>query len=162
MVVIVMGVAGAGKTTIGRMLAEALGFEYQDADDFPPPVNVEKMRRGQQLDDRDREPWLDALARAIDGWLQSDANVVLACSALKARYRARLMRDPRRMRLVYLKVAPDVARARVERRVGHFMPHDLVESQFAALEEPDDAIVIEAARPPEGIVDTIANALTPD
>lgn len=158
MIVVVMGVAGAGKTTIGRMLAEALGYRFHDADEFHSPTNVEKMRRGERLAEEDREPWLDAMARAIDGWLRDGANVVLACSALKASYRARLMRDPSRMALVYLRVPPDVARARVGGRTDHFMPRALVDSQFEALEEPADAIAVDATQPPDVIVRTLRGA----
>lgn len=161
MVVLVIGVAGAGKTTIGRMLAGVLGYRFRDADEFHPAANVDKMRRGERLDDHDREPWLAAMAQAIDEWLRSGTNVVLACSALKASYRRRLMRDPSRMAIVYLKVPRDVARARVSHRTGHFMPHDLVDSQFDALEEPSDAMTVDATRPPEEIVRTIGDTLHP-
>lgn len=154
-----MGVAGAGKTTVGRLLADALGYRFSDADEFHSPANVEKMRRGERLDDSDREPWLAAMAHAVDGWLRDGANVVLACSALKASYQARLMRDPSRMALVYLKVPPDVARARVRTRDRHFMPADLVHSQFEALEEPADAIAVDATQPPDVVVRTIGDAL---
>lgn len=158
-VVIIMGVAGAGKTTVGSELAAARGFEFHDADEFHSPANVEKMRRGAQLDDRDREPWLQAMASAIDEWLRDGRNVVLACSALKARYRALLLRDPTRMRVVYLKVSPELARERVAQRTDHFMPSDLVDSQFEALEEPASAVTVDASLPPEVIVRTIAGAL---
>ncbi len=156
-----MGVAGAGKTSVGRMLAKALGYEFRDADGFHPAANVEKMRRGAQLDDEDRAPWLQALASAIDTWLQNGTDVVLACSALKASYRAVLLRDLSRMRLVYLKVAPALARERVAGRPGHFMPDDLVDSQFEALEEPDAAISVDASQPPDAIVRSIHDGLKP-
>lgn len=154
-----MGVAGAGKTTIGRMLAEARGYRFSDADAFHPQANVEKMRRGERLDDIDREPWLRTMASAIDTWLRDETDVVLACSALKARYRARLLRDPSRMTLVYLKVPPGVARARIEDRLEHFMPADLLDSQFEALEEPAQAIVIDASEPLDAVVHAIQDAL---
>jgi gluconokinase len=158
-IVILMGVAGSGKTTVGRKLARALGYRFSDADDFHSRANVEKMARGEQLDDVDREPWLGAMAAAIDVWLHDDANVVLACSALKESYRERLMRDPSRMKIVYLKVSPATAAARVARRVGHFMPGDLVKSQFETLEEPAAAITVDASHPPDFIVRTICDAL---
>jgi gluconokinase len=158
-IIIVMGVAGAGKTTIGRRLADALGYEFQDADDFHLPENVEKMRRGERLDDRDRAPWLAAMAAAIDGWLANDRDVVLAASALKRAYRTQLLRDPERMKIVYLKVTPDVARARVSARTDHFMPDDLVNSQFDALEEPADAVTVDASQPPDHILRVISTAL---
>ena len=156
-----MGVAGAGKTTVGCLLAESLGYGFRDADEFHSPANVEKMRRGERLDDRDREPWLAAMAHAIDGWLWDGSNVVLACSALKASYRSRLMRDHSQMALVHLKVPLDVARARVSARRDHFMPRDLVDSQFEALEEPVEAITVDATQPPEEIARTIADAVRP-
>ncbi len=154
-----MGVSGAGKTTVGRMLARALGCRFSDADDFHSRANVEKMARGEQLDDLDRDPWLDALAAAIEVWLQNGDDVVLACSALKESYRVRLMLDPSRMKIVYLKVSPAIARARVGKRVGHFMPGELVDSQFETLEEPATAIVVDASHPPDVIVRNICDAL---
>jgi gluconokinase len=166
-VIIITGVAGAGKTTVGALLARLLGYDFRDADEFHSPENVEKMRRGEKLADRDREPWLRAMAAAIDSWLRDDRNVVLACSALKARYRTMLLRDPARMRIVYLKISPQLASERVAERTDHFMPADLVESQFDALEEPldyaqgkpDSALVIDASWPPEVIVRRITDAL---
>src|SRR5919109_713445 len=130
MVVVMMGVAGAGKTTVGKALADALGWQFADADDFHPARNVDKMARGVALDEADREPWLAALAAAIDEWLRTDTRVVLACSALKANYRAVLQRDPVRVRFVYLQVSPEVAHERVAHRPGHFMKERLVDTQF--------------------------------
>jgi len=159
MVVILMGVAGAGKTTVGRRLAESLGWEFVDADDFHPPANVEKMRRGLPLEDEDREPWLRALAAAIDEWLRAGAHVVLACSALKEKYRAVLRRDPARVRFVYLKIPPHVAAARVAARHGHFMKRALVDDQFKALEEPTNAIVVDATGNPDEIVQRLRSSI---
>lgn len=152
MVILVMGVAGAGKTTVGTKLAEALGFRFSDADEFHSPANLDRMRRGVSLDEEDRKPWLQAMASAIDAWLATGTDVVLACSALKESYRSILLRDPARMRIVYLKVSPEIARARVAGRTDHFMPPALVDSQFDALEEPRDAIAIDALRSPDAIV----------
>lgn len=154
-----MGVAGAGKTTVGRRLADALGFQFVDADEFHPPANIEKMSHGVELQEEDRAPWLEALAAAVDKWLRDGDDVVLACSALKESHRAKLLRDPSRMRLVYLKVPPVVARDRVAQREGHFLRDDLVESQFDALEEPSAAIRIDASRSPEAIVRDTRRAL---
>jgi gluconokinase len=160
-IVIVMGVAGAGKTTIGERLAAALGYQFRDADEFHPPANVEKMRSGRRLDDADRDPWLQAMADAIDCWLREGTGVVLACSALKERYRTRLVRDPERVRVVYLKVTTQVARQRVAQRSDHFMPADLVDSQFETLEEPRHAVVVDASQPPDAIVRQLGDALQP-
>ena len=159
MIVLVMGVAGAGKTTVGRLLAAGLGFAFADADAFHPESNREKMRRGVPLDDAERAPWLAALAAAIDGWIREEKSVVLACSALKRSYRALLLRDPGRTRLVYLRGSPDVIRARLEQRVGHFATSALLASQLDALEEPDDAVTVDVAAPPETLVETIRIAL---
>src|SRR5262249_54955991 len=151
----VMGVAGAGKTTAGRMLADALGFDFADADSFHPAANVAKMSRGVPLDDADRAPWLDALAEAIDAWIRGGQRVVLACSGLRESYRRRLLRDPERTRLVYLKGSPAILRARLERRAGHFAKSDLLESQLATLEEPDGAVTVDVAGTPEAVVEAI-------
>lgn len=160
--IILMGVSGSGKTTIGKLLAEALGWPFYDADDFHPPANVERMRQGIALTDEDRKPWLAALARLIAEALANDQSIVLACSALKEEYRAQL--KPRGanddvVRFVYLHVPPEVAAARLKDRHGHFMPASLVPSQFAALEEPADAIVIDATQSPDEIVREIRRAL---
>jgi gluconokinase len=135
MVVVVMGVAGSGKTTVGRALAAELGWEFYDADDFHPPSNVAKMARGVPLDDEDRRPWLEALRAVVRGALGRGASAVLACSALRESYRERLLLDER-VRLVYLKGGRDIIRRRLEERRGHFMNPSLLDSQLAALEEP--------------------------
>ncbi|WP_044170098.1 gluconokinase [Kamptonema formosum] len=152
MIVIVMGVSGSGKSTIGRLLAASLNWNFSDADDFHPPANIEKMSRGIPLDDADRKPWLDRMQRAIDGWLEGDTNAVLACSALKASYRQSLLRDLQRMRLVYLKGSFELISHRLRSRQNHYMKADLLQSQFDTLEEPEEAIVADASQPPEEIV----------
>jgi gluconokinase len=159
MVILVMGVSGAGKTTVGKELAEALGFRFSDADEFHSPENLEKMRRAVSLDEEDRQPWLRAMANAIDAWLATGTDVVLACSALKERYRSILLRDPARMRVVYLKISREIARARVAARTDHFMPQVLVDSQFEALEEPRDGITVDAALHPDEIVTRVRAVL---
>ena len=158
-----MGVSGSGKTTIGELLSQALGWPFYDADDFHPPANVDRMRQGIALTDEDRQPWLAALARLIGDALSADQSLVLACSALKAAYRERL--TPRgategEVRFVYLRVPADVAAARLRNRSGHYMPASLVPSQFATLEEPADATVIDATQPPEAIVADIRRRLS--
>ncbi|MDQ8205140.1 gluconokinase [Pelagicoccus sp. SDUM812003] len=137
----VMGICGSGKSTIAARLADELGIEFLDADDFHPPANVEKMRSGQALDDADRAPWLARLNEALTARAGAGESVALACSALKRRYRDVLQRDLRRYRWIYLKGDRDLILDRMSQRSDHFMPSELVDSQLAALEEPDDAVV---------------------
>jgi gluconokinase len=158
-VILIMGAAGAGKTTIGQLLAVALGFEFADADTFHSEANRAKMSRGEPLDDEDRAPWLAAIATASNAWLREGRSVVLACSALKRSYRALLRRDPERTRLVYLRGAPQLLRQRLEQRVGHFASSALLDSQLMALEEPDDALTVDVAAPPAEVVASIRAGL---
>jgi gluconokinase len=155
MVVIVMGVAGSGKTTIGRLLAESLGWSFIDGDDRHPQSNLDKMRRGLALTDEDREPWLRRLREEIQSWLTSNRDVVLACSSLKADYRARLVVDPALVRLVYLAGPYSLMAQRLKDRSGHFFPDELLASQYAALEEPIGALVVDASRRPDDIVQRV-------
>lgn len=152
MIVIVMGVSGSGKSTIGQLLAASLNWNFSDADDFHPPANIEKMSRGIPLNDADRKPWIERMQRAIDAWLEGDTNAVLACSALKASYRQSLLRDKQRMRLVYLKGSFELISHRLRSRQNHYMKADLLQSQFDTLEEPEEAIFADASQPPEEIV----------
>jgi gluconokinase len=151
MIVIVMGTTGSGKTTIGTLLAKRLGWEFVDADDFHPPSNVEKMKHGIPLTDADREPWLKALRDKILQWNSEAQNVVLACSALKQSYRDELRAGPD-VKFVYLKGSYELFSERVLARKGHFAKQDLLASQFATLEEPRDAVIVDAALAPEPIV----------
>ena len=160
MIVIVMGVSGSGKTTVGKLLAASLNWEFRDADDFHPLSNVEKMSRGIALDDADRTPWLRQLQAAIDTWLLENKNVVLACSALKASYREMLCQDNKQIKIVYLKGAFELLAARLKNRQNHYMKADLLSSQLATLEEPQDAIIADASQTPEAIVEQIKNQIS--
>ncbi len=160
MIVIVIGVSGSGKTTVGKLLAQSLNWDFSDADDFHPSANIEKMSRGIPLEDADRLPWLLHLQATIDKWLLENKNVVLACSALKASYREMLCRDKQRMKIVYLKGDFELFAARLKTRENHYMKVDLLSSQFAILEEPEDAIIVDASQPLEEIVHQIKNHLT--
>ena len=135
-VLVLMGVAGSGKTTTGLLLAERLGWPFRDADSFHPPENVEKMSQGVPLTDEDRRPWLAAVASWIDDRLAAGERGVVTCSALKRAYRDVLIGPRRGVGLVYLKGDRHLIGERLRRRQGHFMPPELLDSQFAALEEP--------------------------
>ena len=154
-----MGVVGAGKTTVGSLLAQKLGWQFADADDFHPAPNVEKIRRGMPLDDSDRAPWLAALHDAILHWNLEGRNAVLACSALKRKYRDILGVDG--VRFVYLKGDYELIEQRLRTRRGHFASDSILKSQFEDLENPDDAITIEVDKPPEAIVSEIIDKLKP-
>jgi carbohydrate kinase (thermoresistant glucokinase family) len=134
--VIVMGVSGSGKSTIGGLLASRLHWEFEDADWFHPASNIEKMHQGIPLTDEDRWPWLDAVAAWIDATRQSNRHGVIACSALKRRYRDVLVGDRYDVRLVYLKGEEGLIARRIATRHEHYMPPKLLHSQFEALEEP--------------------------
>jgi gluconokinase len=159
MIVVVMGVTGAGKSTVGRLLAARFGAEFVDADDYHPPENVAKMRAGTPLTDTDRQPWLERLNALLRERAERGASVVLACSALKAAYRETLLAGLPAARAVYLRGSREVIAARLAARRGHYMDPGLLESQFATLEEPADAIVVEVSGTPEAIVATVGRAL---
>jgi gluconokinase len=154
-----MGVAGAGKTTVGRLLADELGWEFYDADDYHPPANVEKMSRGVPLADDDRRPWLEALRRLVRDAHARGESAVLACSALKESYRRKLLPADERALLVYLKIDYDAVAGRVANRRGHYMKPELLDSQFAALEEPARETHFDASQPPDEIVRAIRRRL---
>lgn len=159
MVVIIMGTTGSGKTTIGRLLAAHLGWEFADADDFHSPANVAKMSRAIPLDDRDRAAWLDALRAVIERWIAESQNAVMACSALKANYREHLRVSPP-VRFIYLKGSYETIAQRIQARKHHYAPKELLASQFAALEEPgDDAITVDIEPPPEIVVAQVLKLL---
>jgi gluconokinase len=158
MVIVVMGVAASGKTTVGHMLAEELGWTFYDADDFHPRANVEKMSRGVPLDDEDRRPWLESLRELIRECLSLGRDAVLACSALKESYRECLLIDEG-VRPVYLKAGRALIRERLTERSGHFMKPQMLDSQFAALEEPEASTHFDASRPPAELVREIRERL---
>lgn len=152
-VVVLMGVAGSGKSTVGSALAGALGWRFLDADAFHPPANIARMAAGVPLNDDDRAPWLAALRAAIDAAIAADSRTVLACSALKASYRRLLAIDGRRVVLVFLHGPRALLAARLAARSGHFAPPSLLDSQLATLEPPgDDALVLDVAAPPAVLV----------
>ena len=150
-----MGVAGAGKSTLGAALAARLGWRFMDADDHHPAQNVAKMAAGIPLGDEDRWPWLDQLNTMLAG----EKNVVLACSALKDSYRRRLLAGIGPSRIVYLQGSFELIAARLATRRHRYMPASLLESQFAALEPPAGAIAIDIAAEPGRCVDAIVQAL---
>ena len=162
MVVVVMGVSGSGKTTVAKLLAERLGWQFQEGDTLHPPENVEKMSAGIPLTDDDRLPWLRKIAETIDGWRAHGQSGVITCSALKRSYRDIIVGDRPDVRLVYLKGSHDLIRQRMAARHGHFMPSTLLDSQFATLEEPspdENAIVVDIGGSPEKIAREIADRL---
>ena len=153
-----MGVSGSGKTTVGRLLSEVLGWKYYEADDYHSSANVEKMRGGIPLDDADRQPWLETLRDLIRNCLEREENAVLACSALKESYREFLLIDERVV-LIYLKADYDVIQNRLGQRRGHYMNPNLLASQFDTLEEPAAHTHIDAGPSPEEIVKGIRRRL---
>jgi gluconokinase len=159
MIVILMGVTSSGKTTVGRLLAEQLGWQFADADDFHSAANIEKMSRGIPLNDDDRKPWLASLRTAITNWISENRNVVLACSALKKSYRRELAAGSE-VKFVYLKGSPELIAQRVRARRGHFADEHILAGQFADLEEPQDAVVVDITPPPEKIVASIRKRLS--
>lgn len=152
MVIILMGVAGAGKTTIGTALATALGWSFYEGDDFHPPSNIDKMTRGIALTDADRLPWLHALRSVIDTCVADNRDTVMTCSALKRTYRDILSTGHDAVRFVYLQGTYDLIQQRLQARQEHFMPAELLRSQFTTLEEPDDALVIPITHDTDTIV----------
>jgi carbohydrate kinase (thermoresistant glucokinase family) len=156
--IIVMGVSGSGKSTIAATLAIRLGWTYQDGDWFHPAVNIEKMHSGQPLTDEDRWPWLEAISACIEATRQTGGHCVIACSALKRAYRDFLVGNQNDVRVVYLKGERALIARRMALRNGHFMPPSLLDSQFAALEEPaeeEHAIVVSVDATPAQVVETI-------
>ena len=161
MVVVLMGVTGTGKTTVGEALSARTGWPFADADNFHSAANRAKMHAGIPLTDEDREPWLESLHQQILTWLRDGVNGILACSALKESYRTELTdgTGPRAVRFVFLSGPPELIRQRMEARHGHYMPESLLPSQMATLEPPRDAIQISIDQTVPAIVDRIVSAL---
>ncbi len=156
-VFIIMGVAGSGKSTVGILLAESLKVPFIDADDYHPKENIEKMKRGEPLEDNDREEWLQNLNKELQQ--AGKEGIVLACSALKETHRAILSNDlPFHPNWIYLHGSFEQIRARMLSRKGHFMPESLLQSQFETLQEPDNALVMQIDQTPEEIVQGILDA----
>jgi len=161
-VLLLMGVSGCGKTTIGAALAERLGWAFLEGDALHPPANVAKMAAGTPLEDADRWPWLRAIAARIDAWRSAGTSGVVACSALKRAYRDVLIGDRGDVRLVYLRGDKDVIAARLAARKGHFMPPGLLDSQFRTLEEPgadEHPMTVAVGDPPDVIIANILEQL---
>ncbi|HKA08716.1 MAG TPA: gluconokinase [Gemmataceae bacterium] len=160
MVLVLMGVSGSGKTTVGKLLADQLGWSLVEADDYHPAANVEKLHRGTPLTDADRRPWLNALRQRIDTACDRGENVVLACSALKHAYQEYLQRDdPGCVLYVHLKGSEELIRKRLAARKGHFMNPSLLHSQFEIMEPPADAIEVDITPSPEAITAEIRRKL---
>jgi gluconokinase len=160
MVIVLMGVSGSGKTTIGKILADRLGWAFVEGDDFHPAANVEKMHAGIPLDDADRKPWLAALRERVDRACTHGENIVLACSALKHRYQDYLeQHDPACVHYVYLHGSEDLIRERLAARKGHFFNPNLLHSQFETLEPPAEALRVDVGGTPEAAAEEIAKKL---
>jgi gluconokinase len=158
-VVVLMGVSGSGKTTIGRRLSNKLGWDFYDADDFHPQANIDKMSRGVPLTDADRWPWLEKLHKLISEYVIKNRSVVLACSALKNSHRDLLLRNVSHAVLVYLRGDHDLIKERMQQRQDHYMRAHMLDSQFESLEEPNDALIIDIDADPEAIINAIIQSL---
>ncbi len=154
-----MGVSGAGKSTIGKLLAKSLDWHFFDADLFHPKANIEKMSNGIPLSDADRTPWLKRIRNAINEWLGEHKNVVFACSALKKTYRNYLVTNTKNVKIVYLQGSFDLFSQRLTARKNHFMKVEMLRSQFDILEEPREAIIVDAAKSPKEIIKYIRKKL---
>jgi gluconokinase len=157
MIIILMGVSGSGKTTIGRLLARDLDWDFYDADDYHPPDNIAKMASGIPLTDEDRQPWLQSIQDLIIDLIQQNKHAIIACSALKEIYRNKL-HVKHIVQFVYLLGSFELIKERLTSRQRHFMTTDLLASQFAALEEPQDVLAIDISATPEEIVSAIRTA----
>jgi len=159
MIIVVMGVAASGKSTVGKRLALELGWRFLEGDDFHSPENIQKLRQGEPLNDEDRKPWLEAIREAIRAAIEQGENAVVTCSALKEPYR-RMLQVSEQVIFVYLKATISLIQERLKRRAGHFMNPNLMQSQFDTLEEPKEALEIDAGLTPAEIVQVIRNRLS--
>lgn len=155
-----MGVSGCGKTSVGKQLAKTLGWDFYDADDFHSPANIAKMASGTPLTDEDRAPWLESLRALVSSCLETNRPGVLACSALKEHYRQTLLNGNPGAQLVYLKGSYDLIWSRMASRPGHYMKPEMLRSQFDALEEPHNALVVDISLSVEQLVTQILSNLT--
>ena len=158
MVIVIMGAAGAGKTTVGLRLSKELNWKFADGDAFHTQANREKMKRGGALTDEDRHSWLETLQRALTDWVAQKSNVILACSLLKESYRDRVLNGHADVKLVYLQAGRSLLHQRLASRTGHFAGPQLLDSQLATLEEPRDALVLDASATPDQLARQIQTA----
>ncbi|GAB4412008.1 MAG: gluconokinase [Bacteroidia bacterium] len=157
MILILTGVSGSGKTTIGKLLSKRTGWPFRDGDDFHSPENIAKMQRGEPLDDADRAPWLLSIRSAIEAYLEAGQSAIFACSALKASYREVLRRDDKRIHFVLLQGSSEIIADRLALRKGHYMPATLLQSQIDALEPLDNGTQVSVEQSPELVADEIAS-----
>jgi gluconokinase len=159
MILIITGVSGSGKTTVGKLVAQQLGWTFYEGDDFHPEANIKKMQSGHPLNDEDRIPWLESLRKLIEKLVADKTSAVIACSALMESYRKILSDGLSEVRFVYLKASYEEIYPRLIARHGHFMPPELLQSQFETLQPPNDAIVVDATAPPDVIAAQVTKKL---
>ena len=155
MIIILMGVSGSGKTTVGQLLSQQLQWTYYDGDDFHSTENIEKMSSGVALTDSDRQDWLNTITQLLNKLTNNQHNAIISCSALKQHYREQLQVHPTDIQFVYLRASEQVIQQRLKARLNHFMHSDLLPSQFDSLEEPDNIFAVDANQSPQPIADSI-------